>query len=244
MPLNLYDQQRRNIANTRMFIAGFVLLLVLIGLGADGDAVCGRLLARAADRDARRPLRRRLLGLVVAPGRRPRRARVDARRAPRSRRSDAADARERRRGDGDRERPAEARDLRHPGRGPQRLRDRHRAGTGLDRGDAGAAREARPRRAAGRRVPRAVARPELRRAPDDRRRGARRGDPASLGLEPARPPLGRPPRTLSRRRAAGSASSSSRSGSCRSSSRRSSPRSSRWPCRASASTWPTPRAPS
>ena len=27
MPLNLYDQQKRNIANTRMFIAGFVLLL-------------------------------------------------------------------------------------------------------------------------------------------------------------------------------------------------------------------------
>ncbi len=41
MPLNLYDQQRRNIANTRMFIAGFVLLLVLIGLGADGMLYAG-----------------------------------------------------------------------------------------------------------------------------------------------------------------------------------------------------------
>ena len=36
MPLNLYDQQRRNLANTRLFIAGFVLLLVILGLGADG----------------------------------------------------------------------------------------------------------------------------------------------------------------------------------------------------------------
>ncbi|MEP6995075.1 MAG: M48 family metallopeptidase [Acidobacteriota bacterium] len=36
MPLNLYDQQRRNLANTRLFIAGFVLLLLILGLGADG----------------------------------------------------------------------------------------------------------------------------------------------------------------------------------------------------------------
>lgn len=36
MPLNLYDQQKRNLTNTRLFIAGFVLLLVLLGLGADG----------------------------------------------------------------------------------------------------------------------------------------------------------------------------------------------------------------
>lgn len=36
MPTNLYDQQRRNLANTRLFIAGFVLLLVILGLGADG----------------------------------------------------------------------------------------------------------------------------------------------------------------------------------------------------------------
>ncbi len=36
MPLNLYDQQRRNLTNTRLFIAGFVLLLVILGLGADG----------------------------------------------------------------------------------------------------------------------------------------------------------------------------------------------------------------
>jgi heat shock protein HtpX len=33
---NLYDQQKRNLANTRLFIAGFILLLVLLGLGADG----------------------------------------------------------------------------------------------------------------------------------------------------------------------------------------------------------------
>jgi heat shock protein HtpX len=33
---NLYDQQRRNLSNTRWFIAGFVLLLVIMGLGADG----------------------------------------------------------------------------------------------------------------------------------------------------------------------------------------------------------------
>src|SRR5205807_8095168 len=36
MPVNLYDQQKRNLANTRLFIAGFVLLLVILGLGADG----------------------------------------------------------------------------------------------------------------------------------------------------------------------------------------------------------------
>ena len=41
MPLNLYDQQKRNIANTRMFIAGFILLLVLVGLGADGTLYAG-----------------------------------------------------------------------------------------------------------------------------------------------------------------------------------------------------------
>jgi heat shock protein HtpX len=34
--LNLYDQQKRNLTNTRLFIAGFILLLVLLGLGADG----------------------------------------------------------------------------------------------------------------------------------------------------------------------------------------------------------------
>jgi heat shock protein HtpX len=33
---NLYDQQKRNLTNTRLFIAGFVLLLVILGLGADG----------------------------------------------------------------------------------------------------------------------------------------------------------------------------------------------------------------
>jgi len=33
---NLYDQQKRNISSTRLFIAGFVLLLALLGLGADG----------------------------------------------------------------------------------------------------------------------------------------------------------------------------------------------------------------
>jgi heat shock protein HtpX len=38
---NLYDQQRRNISNTRWFIAGFVLLLVILGLGADGMLYAG-----------------------------------------------------------------------------------------------------------------------------------------------------------------------------------------------------------
>ncbi len=33
---NLYDQQRRNLSNTRWFIGGFILLLVILGLGADG----------------------------------------------------------------------------------------------------------------------------------------------------------------------------------------------------------------
>ena len=33
---NLYDQQKRNLTNTRLFIAGFVLLLLILGLGADG----------------------------------------------------------------------------------------------------------------------------------------------------------------------------------------------------------------
>ena len=41
MPLNLYDQQKRNIANTRMFIAGFVLLLAIMGLSADGVLYAG-----------------------------------------------------------------------------------------------------------------------------------------------------------------------------------------------------------
>jgi heat shock protein HtpX len=41
MPLNLYDQQKRNIANTRVFIAGFVLLLAILGLGADGVLYAG-----------------------------------------------------------------------------------------------------------------------------------------------------------------------------------------------------------
>ena len=38
---NLYDQQKRNISNTRLFIAGFVLLLVVLGLGADGMLYAG-----------------------------------------------------------------------------------------------------------------------------------------------------------------------------------------------------------
>jgi heat shock protein HtpX len=38
---NLLDQQKRNLTNTRLFIAGFVLLLVLIGLGADGMLYAG-----------------------------------------------------------------------------------------------------------------------------------------------------------------------------------------------------------
>ncbi len=38
---NLYDQQKRNITNTRLFIAGFILLLVILGLGADGMLYAG-----------------------------------------------------------------------------------------------------------------------------------------------------------------------------------------------------------
>jgi heat shock protein HtpX len=41
MPLNLYDQQKRNIANTRVFIAGFIVLLAILGLGADGVLYAG-----------------------------------------------------------------------------------------------------------------------------------------------------------------------------------------------------------
>ncbi len=41
MPLNLYDQQKRNISNTRMFIAGFVCLLAVMGLSADGVLYAG-----------------------------------------------------------------------------------------------------------------------------------------------------------------------------------------------------------
>jgi heat shock protein HtpX len=39
--MNLYDQQKRNLANTRLFIAGFVVLLALMGLGADGLLYAG-----------------------------------------------------------------------------------------------------------------------------------------------------------------------------------------------------------
>jgi heat shock protein HtpX len=35
MPTNLYDQQKRNIARTRMILAGFVLFLAFLGMGAD-----------------------------------------------------------------------------------------------------------------------------------------------------------------------------------------------------------------
>lgn len=38
---NLYDQQRKNLANTRLFIAGFVALVALVGLGADGLLYAG-----------------------------------------------------------------------------------------------------------------------------------------------------------------------------------------------------------
>jgi heat shock protein HtpX len=41
LPTNLYDQQKRNIANTRMFIAGFVCLLAFMGLTADGVLYAG-----------------------------------------------------------------------------------------------------------------------------------------------------------------------------------------------------------
>jgi heat shock protein HtpX len=34
--MNIYDQQKKNLANTRLFIAGFVALLVVLGMGADG----------------------------------------------------------------------------------------------------------------------------------------------------------------------------------------------------------------
>jgi heat shock protein HtpX len=36
MPLNIYDQQKKNLANTRLFIVGFVALLAVLGMGADG----------------------------------------------------------------------------------------------------------------------------------------------------------------------------------------------------------------
>ena len=72
-----------------------------------------------------------------------------------------------------------------------------RPGAGLDRRDRGPAREARPRRAAGGRLARDRARQELRRAPDDRGRGAGRRGPAALGLEPARACVG-PARRSSR----------------------------------------------
>ncbi len=35
VPTNIFDQQRRNLARTKMFMAGFVLFLVFLGLGAD-----------------------------------------------------------------------------------------------------------------------------------------------------------------------------------------------------------------
>jgi heat shock protein HtpX len=35
LPTNIYDQQRRNLARTKMFMFGFVLFLVFLGLGAD-----------------------------------------------------------------------------------------------------------------------------------------------------------------------------------------------------------------
>jgi len=35
LPLNIYDQQKSNIAKTRLILAGFVLFLVFLGLGAD-----------------------------------------------------------------------------------------------------------------------------------------------------------------------------------------------------------------
>ncbi len=41
MPLNIYEQQKRNLANTRLFIAGFVALLAVLGMGADGLLYAG-----------------------------------------------------------------------------------------------------------------------------------------------------------------------------------------------------------
>ena len=34
-PLNLYDQQRRNVSRTRLFLLGFILFLAFLGIGAD-----------------------------------------------------------------------------------------------------------------------------------------------------------------------------------------------------------------
>ena len=39
--MNLYDQQKKNLGNTRLFIAFFVVLLALMGLGADGLLYAG-----------------------------------------------------------------------------------------------------------------------------------------------------------------------------------------------------------
>ncbi|HYX21947.1 MAG TPA: M48 family metallopeptidase [Thermoanaerobaculia bacterium] len=41
MPLNIYDQQKKNLANTRLFIVGFVALLAVLGMGADGLLYAG-----------------------------------------------------------------------------------------------------------------------------------------------------------------------------------------------------------
>lgn len=41
MPLNIYEQQKKNLANTRLFIVGFVALLAVLGMGADGLLYAG-----------------------------------------------------------------------------------------------------------------------------------------------------------------------------------------------------------
>ncbi|HSS45352.1 MAG TPA: M48 family metalloprotease, partial [Thermoanaerobaculia bacterium] len=35
LPTNLYDQQKRNLARTRLVLAGFILFLTFLGMGAD-----------------------------------------------------------------------------------------------------------------------------------------------------------------------------------------------------------------
>ena len=39
--MNIYDQQKKNLANTRLFIAGFIALLAVVGMGADGLLYAG-----------------------------------------------------------------------------------------------------------------------------------------------------------------------------------------------------------
>ena len=194
MPLNLYDQQKRNIANTRMFIAGLRPAARPRRARRRRHALC----RRGSRRGCRSPRSARSASAASRPGGRSRAATgpCSSRRAAVP--LDPSDPRQRVL-DNVVEEMAIAGGLPKPAiyvipdARPQRLRDGHRPGAVLDRGDPGTAREARPRRAPGRRVPRAVARPQLRRATDDRRRRARGRDPAALGLEPPGLAVGGPP---------------------------------------------------